>query len=384
MAALLALLGSSAARAADWEGTPSVRIGAEYADNPLLVPKNASTYTSSTGDGTADLSADVAKHGDGYDLSVDPRALFARYLNRSLFDHDDQYLNLAGDVKSERTTWQGSVNGTRDTALTSEVGLTGITDTNRRHESLTVSGGPNYQLTERMTLTGQGSWLANHYVDAAGTGLVDYRYLNGDVSDNYALTERSQLGVDVSAGQLSASLGQSRSTNYALQAVLTSRLTELWTATLSGGPSRVDFGSGQKADGAVYAVGLQHQGELYKLNAKVSQTVTPTGRGVLTKYDQLLLSASGSITERLSTVLTLQYSRNRDYLNSSATATGAYALRYYNVQEDLQWKLTPSWSLSLTAQAQRQYTTVPPNPGANAYGYRVNLGLVWIGRPRRL
>ena len=384
MAALLALLGSSTARAAEWQGTPSVRLGAEYADNPLLVPKSATTYTSSTGDGTADLSADISKHGDNYDLSADPRAFFSRYVHRSLFDHDDQYLNLTGDLKSERTTWQGGVNGVRDTALTSEVGLTGITDTNRRHESLSVDGGPTYHLTERLTAAGQGSWLANHYVDAVGTGLVDYRYLSGDLNTNYALTERTQLGLDVSAGQLSASQGTSRSNNYAVQAVLTSRLTELWTANLSGGPSREDFGGVQRAAGAVYAAGLQHQGELYNLNAKISRTVTPTGRGVLTKYDQVLLSASGSITERLSTVVTAQYSRNRDYLNNSPTAPGTYALRYYSVQDELQWKLTPAWSLSLTAQAQRQYTTVPPGSGETASSYRVNLGVVWTGRPRRL
>ncbi|MBV8062756.1 MAG: hypothetical protein JOY51_04125, partial [Nevskia sp.] len=63
---------------------------------------------------------------------------------------------------------------------------------------------------------------------------------------------------------------------------------------------------------------------------------------------------------------------------------GFYTVRYYSVQNDLQWKLSPSWSLSLTAQAQRQYTSVPPNAGENASSYRINFGVVWYGRPRRL
>lgn len=378
------MLCSSGSRAAEWMATPSARLGAEFVDNPLLVPKDNSTYTGSTGDGTADLSADIAKHGEHYDVTVDPRAFFSRYLRRSLFDHDDQYLNLNGDVKTQRTTWQGSVNAARDTALTSELGLTGITDTNRRHENLSINAGPSYQLTERLTVAATAGWLASHYVDAGNTGLIDYRYTTGDANATYALTERTQIGLDGSVGELSASLGLGHSTTYAVQATLTSHLTELWTASLSGGPSRADFDDGTSANGAVYSASLTHHGQLFDLNARVSNSVTPTGRGVLTKYEQVQLSLSGSITERLSSVSTVQYAHDRDYFSTSPVPGSNYSLYYYTVQEELHWKLDPSWSVDLTAQDQHQSTVVPPQLGENAAGYRVSVGLTWTGRPRRL
>jgi hypothetical protein len=264
------------------------------------------------------------------------------------------------------------------------VGVTGITDTNRRHESLNLNGGPSYQLTERVTVAGTAGWLANHYVDAANTGLVDYRFTTGDVNANYSLTERTQLGLDGSVGTVSAAQANGHSTTYAVQATLTSKLTELWTASLSGGPSRADFDNGAHAEGAVYAASLSHHGELYDLIAKASRAVTPTGRGQLTRYDQATLSLNGAITERLASQSTLMYAHNRDFLSLNNVPGSGYSLHYYSVQEQLNWKLSPSWTLDLTAQAQHQSTVVPPTEGAVARGYRVGLGLTWTGRPRRL
>jgi hypothetical protein len=382
MTALL-ILGSNGARAAEWNAAPSARLGAEFVDNPLLVPKNATTYTDSTGDGTADLSADIAKHAEHYDITVDPRVFFSRYLHRSVFDHDDQFLSVGGNLRSERSTWQGSVNAVRDTALTSEVGVTGITDTNRRRENLSLSAGPSYQLTERLSLTGTAGWLANHYENADHTGLLDYRYTSGELAGNYSLTERSTAGLDAIFGSLSSESGD-HSTSYALQAAYTDRLTELWTLNLSGGPSRGEFGGGAHSSGAVYSAALTHKGELYDFTARISRTVTPTGRGVLTKSDQAELNVSGSITERLSLVSSLFYSHNRDYFSANGASGNVFSLHYFSVQESLKWKLSPSWAVDLTAQSQHQATVVPPEHGENASAYRIGLGITWTGRPRRL
>lgn len=383
MVAVATILGATAAQAAEWDYTPQGRAGLEYVHNPLLAPQSASTYAADALNANASLAADVARHGDKLDLTINPNLFFSRYIDHSLYDRDDQYLNLGAAYKTDRTTWSATANGVRDTTITSEVGTTGLTNGNGRHESLNLAFGPTVQLTERLSLVAQAGWLANHYPDSGGTGLIDYRYTSGDLRGIYSLTERTQTMLDATVAQLSTAQIGGRPTTYTLEGNLTTQLSELWTASLASGPVYVESDSGSDS-GVLYEADLQRRGELATLTAKVSRSVTPTGRGVLTRYDQFLLNASRPLSERLTLNFTGQYSRNRDFAQDLALQSGVYTVGYYSLQSDLQWRLTPNWNLSLAAQGQHQSTATTASPGNNGSSYRFNLGLVWNGDPRRL
>jgi hypothetical protein len=372
---------NSPVRAAEWSATPHARLGVEFVNNPVLTARDNPLYYSGTTDFTSDLNADVAKHGDDYDFSISPRLLFIDYTDQSLLDQNDQYVTLNSNLRSERTTWSASANGARDTTLTSELGLTGLTNTNRRHENLQLTLGPTVQYTERLSFSAQASWLTHHYENAGNTGLVDYHYGAADLRSSYALTELTSLALDLSAGQVAAPDAGSRSNNYAVEASLTRQLNEFWLATLSAGPSWVKTAIATQA-GAVYDVALQHQGELLRLNAEASRTVTPTGRGLLTTRNQLTLTASRPFTERFTANLSGILSHTRDYTN--AVNATPYTVHYYSALASLQWRLAPTWSLSLDLEDRRQ--TIPSASGNNnaAEGYRANLGIVWTAFPQRL
>lgn len=367
--------------AAEWNVTPKISEQAEYVDNPLLAASNSALYYPGNLDFTSDLSATAALPGDHYDLSAAPRLQFIDYVSQSSLNQNNQYLNLAGDFKTERTTWSAAANGTRDNTLTSEAGVTGLTTSNRRHDGLVMTAGPSFQYTERTSFSAQAGWQDNHYENADNTGLVDYRYASGDLKGVYLLTELSNLSLDLSGAQLSAPAAQNRSNSYGAILSLTSRLDERWTATLSAGPSLVEA-SGNTDEGALYDVQLQRQGELAHLSAEVSRSITPTGRGVLSTRDALALTASLPMTERLSFDLSGLLSRTRDI--ESSTASTNYAVSYYDLQGTLRWQMAPTWSLTTMVDDQHQMTTVTPNPGELARGYRVSVGLVWTGLPQRL
>jgi hypothetical protein len=381
MATALASLATAnaLARAAEWSAAPHGRLGIEFVDNPVLTTRDNPLYHSGTTDFTSDLSADVARHGDNYDFSISPRLLFIEYPEQSLLDQNNQYITLNSSLRSERTTWSASAGGTRDTTLTSELGLTGLTNTNRRHENLQLTLGPTVQCTERLSFSAQASWLTHHYDNAEGTGLVDYHYGAGDLRGSYALTELTSLALDLSAGQVAAPDVDSRSNNYAVEVSLTRQLNEFWLATLSAGPSWVTTEIATQT-GAVYDVALQRQGELLRLNAEASRTVTPTGRGVLTTRNQLTLTASRPFSERFTANLSGLLSHTRDY--TDAVNASPYAVHYYSVLASLQWRLAPAWNLSLDLEDRRQ--AIASANAAAADGYRATFGVVWSGLPQRL
>lgn len=370
-----------ASRAADWMLTPRTRVGDEFITNPVLSGRDGSLYFSGTSDFTADLNADLSQHADNYDIALDPRLLFVEYYNQSLLDQNNQYLGVNSDYKTEKTTWSIATNGIRDTSLTSELGLTGLTNTNLRHESLQTTLGPSYQYTERLSFAAQAAWQGNHYEQALGSGLVDYRYTSLDLSSTYLLTERNSLQEDLSGGQLSAPEAGNRSNSYQLNSSLTSLLTETWTTTLIAGPSLVKSGQGSQY-GVLYDGSIKYQGELTQFKADLSRSVVPTGQGVLTRRDQATLTFTYQATERLTTSLTglAGRTRNIDTLNTAAE----FSLRYYSVLGDLEYQLASNWSLSLTAEDRQQKTTQPPGQPVTAEGYRVNIGIVWTGLPTRL
>jgi hypothetical protein len=383
MATALASLATanSPARAAEWSATPHARLGVEFANNPVLTTRDNPLYYSGTTDFTSDLNAEVAKHAGNYDFSISPRLLFIEYTDRSLLDQNNQYVTLNSDLKSERTTWSANASGTRDTTLTSELGLTGLTNTNRRHESLQLALGPTVQYTERLSFGAQASWLTHHYADAQGTGLVDYHYGAVDLRTSYALTELTLLSLDLSGGQLAAPDVDNRSNNYAANASLTSQLNEFWTATLSVGPSWVETTTDTRR-GVLYDVALQHQGEWLGLTAEASRIVTPTGLGILNTQNQYVLKVSRPFTERLSANLSGLLSHTRDY--GDAFNTTSHTVHYYSVLGNLQYRLAPTWSLSLDLEDRRQTATSIPGSASAAEGYRASLGIVWTGFPKRL
>ncbi len=372
------------ARATEWDITPRASLGLEYVDNPLLAPpSDPNRYTSGTEDLTSELSAGVVRHADRLDLTIDPRVYFARYRYNQLLNQNNEYLDIASAYKAESSTWSAGINAARDTTLTSEIGLTGLTNANRRHESLAVTLGPTVQITERLSASAQMLWSANHYDDATHTGLVDYRYSSADGKGSYALSERTTLAIDASVGQSSVSQLDTRTTNYSLDASVTRLLSELWTITASLGPSRVESDAGSE-NGVVYGVNAQRSGELVNFGAGASRAVIPTGRGTLTKRDQALLSVGDALTEQLTIGLSGQLSQNRDLLTTFGGGTSPYTVRYYSVEIDCQWRFAPSWSTSLALQDQRQFVSSSPSPTSIAQGYRANISIVWSGFPYRI
>ncbi len=380
---------------AGWSFTPVAQQRVEFDTNPLLVPRSSNFYVNDTANLATNLVGKLDHHDEQLDLTASPRLLFQYYPDTTFLDQNNQYLDLAANYKLERTSWAGTAKLARDTTLTSELGTTGLTIGNRRHENATLALGPTYQVTERFSLSAQGGYERNRYENEAGTGLIDYTYYSGDAKASYLASARTQLNLDVAVNRLHVAALGFGTTSYIVVAGLTSALNERWSATVSAGPSFVKSSRGTD-NGFTALVEAKRTGELLNLDARVSRDLTPTGRGVLTTRDQALLSLYRPISERLISSISLLYQRTRDlttnpfgandyiliYCGTAASCNlpsfAPYTVHYYSAEANLRWQFSPQWELSPFARYEEQDIYAA---STRAHGYRVGLTLSWNGRP---
>lgn len=371
----VAVLGARSSAAAEWLVNPNARVATDYSTNPRLRTENYEGSAAAVGE----LSATLRRRTERSEWSLLPRLYSERHPDEELLDRDDRYLQAAFTHYSERAQWSATADVVQDTTLTSELGLTGFTEDNRRHEGFSVSAGPTFMLAERTSAGGQLYWSDNHYRDAALTGLVDYEYANASVFASHALSDRAQLRISARAGDLRVPTNSSADKQDAsLSLGWSYEPWLLWTLNVSAGPSyaRSEVSSD---DGMVFMADLQRRGERWTFSTSAGRDVTPTGRGALTRRDQLTVSASRWLAERISTSLTLRAIRNQELLTQSGGA--GEELNYGRVDLRVQWRIAERWSLALGLGGATQNVQSRPDDAAN---YGASLSLVWNGQPQSL
>lgn len=363
-----------AAHASEWLVSPNARVAADYTDNPRMLREGGESSAGAVGE----LSASIVRRTERTDLTLQPRLRSSRYRDAESLDSDDQYVSLALKHVAERAEWNASANFTRDTTLTSELGSTGIVQANRRHEGLTLSAGPTFMLTERVNAGAQLYWMDNHYVDAEFTGLVDYEYQALSVFSNYALSELSSATLAAQGSELVVPEQQSKTRDASLRLSWRYQPWSLWTLAISAGPTYVEAEYGNDS-GEVFDVDLQRQGELWTITAKAGREMAPTGRGVLTRRDQVSIGLNHRITDRLSGGISARWIRNQDLLPQPGIAFAEVTYGRLDLRAD--WRVAEHWSVALAfGGATQEYDST----SGSAENYRASLSIVWNGQPQSL
>jgi hypothetical protein len=129
----------------------------------------------------------------------------------------------------------------------------------------------------------------------------------------------------------------------------------------------------------VFKADLQRRGERWTLSTSAGRDVTPTGRGALTRRDQVAVSASRWLAEGISASLTLRAVRNQELLTQSGGI--GEELDYGRVDLRVQWRMAEHWSVALGLGGATQRVQSRPDDAAN---YGASLSLVWNGQPQSL
>lgn len=379
----MALCSASAALCArqaladDWQIVPSMFVGTSYADNPRLLAEGGLSTSGAIGE----LRANLLRRTERSELTLRPRLTSARYSDDESLDSDDRYINAAYHWVGERSEWNMDLGWTRDTTLTSELGSTGLVQSNRRHEAGTFSVAPKVMFTERVSGGMQMYLVDNRYLDAEFTGLMDYRYITLSAFSQVVLTDAgSALTLTAQGGRLSTEgLFASQTEDGTLRLGWTFQPWLLWTVSFSGGPSMVK--TSQASDtGLVVDSEIKRQGDRWSLTANAGRSQAPTGRGVLTRRDDVRLTFNRSLTERLSANLVARWSRSEDLVPQQGRTVLSH-VDYAQLGLGANWRLARDWSLALQFSGNTQDYELATE---RANGYRASLSIVWNGQPQSL
>jgi hypothetical protein len=339
MLTTVATAGSRATPAADWSGTLDAALYGGYVTNPQLLPHSDVADESGVlnADGKASMQTDLSQ------LTVTPRLSLTRYLHHSDLDFTLGSIDLNWLRKLERGQLTCAVGVLTDSTLVSELGLTGVTHINRRHDVGTVTVGYQYNQTERLAWVIQGTGQATRYSDAPEFGLVNYNYGSVQFGPTWNLTERVQVALTLEADRI---LPQDTPTEkaYSVNLQLKRNFSEQYSWHASAGATKVKASSADYATTSVYQLGATRQGERVQWDVSFGRSVIPVGFGLLARSEQAALSLVAGTTEH--STLTLSFSGIRtepvivsDFQVYSGASWG---------QLDVEWKYSFSdhWAFS--------------------------------------
>jgi hypothetical protein len=378
MLSIIAVSRGGPAPAADWSETLDASVNAAYDTNPALLP----------GSSIADRSAQLAVDGNTQvatevsQLTVTPRFAIIRYDEEKNLDTTTGSLALGYQDNGERGQWNASALAQTDSTLTSELGQTGITNVNFRHDGYSASVGYQYFSTERLSWLLQGSGQVVRYnSDAEQYGLVGYGYGGLELGPTWSFTDRLQGSLDVSADRVSAQNGFSEK-DYSASVQLKRSFSEQYSWRVSVGATRVEApGSLGTPTSAVFEVGATRKGERLQWDLSAKRAVLPIGLGLLARQDAVALTAVVSSSEHSTLTFTANVMRTDPVSLSLYLAPGiSFAYQVYSgatfAQANAEWQyhFSPHWALSaafMRARSRNYSLTEWAN------GDQARLGIVW-------
>jgi len=363
---------AGAAPAADWSLAPHFGLNGEYNTNPYLQTQNPGDRSG----GTFDASFPLGAKTETFDFKLGLDAHVWRYSNDVFQNRDDEKLSAMITQTGEHNSWGSSAAWTRDTTLSSELGTTGLTQTNTRHNRYEASITPQVQLSERSQTTFGVSGQVNRYQDAALTGLFDYSY--GSVYAGYSrlVSELTTVGF---GGVASAQSVPDRSSSDTVNALLRITLSHDYSDRLHlesyAGPiyahsqTLAHWGAGGR-------LALKYGGLHTDYSFSAERQLAPAGLGNLTLQNTASLNMTNRLKEKLSIDTTLAYQSSRDAL--TVAGTSVYRTYYWRAEESLHWQCTETLSIGMAAGEIRQKSS---GQAAYADGFAARLGVNWTPRP---
>jgi hypothetical protein len=376
VAAVTAGLTSTSAFAAEWLVAPGADISERTQRNPHLSPDKNDEKEMSTGV-NAQASLLVQRRTERLTLSL--QSLFGtyRFPDSSDLDRNDEHIDLSFNWLGEKVSWSGAAMAARDTTLTSELGNTGLTQGNSRHETYTLSFGPGWALSDRLHAQTSVSLYSSRYPGTL-TSLEDYNYNTAMANMSYVLTDRATLSVIGSAGRLDSEGPGSNTDN----ASISLQARYIWSPVLSFGaglgPSRTKTDQGQQR-GLIYSAEVTRAFETAALSFSVSRKQAPSGRAVLTESDEATLTFSAQITERLTGTATAGMTRRRNSLRDFDL--DLTRVRYTRADLGVSWRMASSWRLNASIGNAVQQLGSDFTENSTGRGYEARLGLSWSGDP---
>jgi len=374
---LFALAVCMAARAADWSWQPAVEWRVDHQSNRLL----SATREDSGEAGWLSLDAGVQRNTENLQLSLQPHFELQRFANNRSLDAEDSALQLGGRWSREYSQLSASAEVSRESTFTTELAETGIVDVNTRRELRNANLDWRQYLTSQATLDIQGGFMDVDYPNGLNAGLVGYRYPNTSLQLTRQFSSYTSFNVAVFGGWLDAPQALTTSRDVGVQAGATYALSSALNLELSAGLSdtrRSNPFETRSDRSQIWSAKLSRTFELGQWNFSLKRDITPDGRGVLARRDELAGGISREFAPRFTSSFTLHAIRNAEH---AVRFFAADDYRYLSAETGLDRNLAQDWVLGIhlgATGAQRQ------SGDTNVHGWYTVLVLRWAPATRPL
>ena len=356
---VIAFFLSSSANAREWYIQPTTKLRVEVDDNLRL-------RTEESKDVAGFRASLFTKYGTRTETSnIDLTTLLDvyRYWGQENLDREDLDWTAGSNFQlTERNQLGLDAVYIRDTSLTSEIELTGLTQilvdrekfnisphwaytlselqtlqTQYTHEEVTYDNTSNSRLnsykTDSINLTYIYQWRADTQLFATFSAL-QYRLTDIDIeTDDYSIN----AGFDYNYSEtlsFNAMVGTRYSVNRTGSRVIVSRIGSLLIPNTIPGTENSSLGS-------LFSLGVKKQFESGDLDLSYSRSVSPSGSGEFLQADRFKASVSQGITERLK--FDVSAAINRSTSTDDKRDTGR---TYYLIEPKLNWQFDRQTLLS--------------------------------------
>jgi hypothetical protein len=371
----IAISGGRSAAAADWSNTLEAGLNAAYVTNPTLEPH--SNVSDEAGqfyvDGTTSAQTERSL------FTVTPRFYAVRYDHETDLNLNEGSLDAVFQEQLERGQWSVQGSAVADSTLTSELGTTGVTFVNRRHDAGTLTFGYAHSSSERLSWQLQAMGQITRYSDAEAFGLTNYDYYSVSFGPAWSFSERITGSLIMEADRLNPQTG-TRQNDYSAYLQLKRSFSERYSWRLSAGASRIEYpdistsipGTSTSSTSSYYEVGATRKGERVQWDLSVKRSVLPIGNGLLAPQIIANLSVVVASSEKSTLTLSVNGIRTDPVFIQQFLIYGGGTWG----QASAEWRhqFSSHWNLAAAYIYGRSHY----NSNADwAYGNQARLGVVW-------
>ena len=340
---------SAVAHGAQWSIAPNFSLAVDTDSNRGLSPEGADSQSETfSTSGQFDLATEAN------DLSFSPLLRWQDFDTQAFQDIFERDFNIADTWTQERGRLVLSAEDADRSTLTTEATETGILSTSLHQKLDQVSVGETYSQSERWALVLQGSYSDTSYYGTSQSALLNlllgYRYPMASIGEQLQLTEASSLTASVFYGQLLNRIPGQDTKEGGVTVDYRASLSERTQLDASVGATHVDT-AGNSRISETGSISLSRSFDAGSLTLAYADSLTPYGSGALVQRQQVTLSASRNLTERLNLVASASRVQNGQSAASTQLGAPPEVQTYDNAQLDLVWQLAEYWKLDAGAGA---------------------------------
>jgi len=356
---------------------PHAQVGVGYDDNFRLLYDGQDIDESILSQGQADAEL-------GIDNGKSKSTLYGRYWSQlvssdSDYNADIKELRWNFQNNSEKSQFTLNAGAQYDTTLTSEFDDSGLF-LNQKKDRHAFHGGLGYrqQLSPLNYVSGDISTDAIRYIDAKDVRLSDYDSTSVTLNFGHAVSERTNVGVQVAYSEfeipetlLDSTLSRESETKSVMVAFFGDyAISERDSLNLQAGfrdsniydeYSVPGFGliesSKEESKGRVFTAGYSRKFEASSLYLSASRDLRPNSSGAVSEQDNISVALQNSFSERLSLSVTLSANRQHEPVRrslSSGAQNFDYDREYAQFVAGLHYSISQQHSLAIEVNERWQ------------------------------